>query len=107
MTARIESAWKSFHELLPILTNKDISFVNCGKVFKACVRSVLLYGSETWLLSTEDLSQIKICDIAMIQWLSNVKKQKHSTEDLRGRIHVYHIEDVLRWNRLMLSDHLY
>ena len=48
VTARIGSAWKAFHELLPILTNKGISLVNRGKVFKACVRSVLLYGSETW-----------------------------------------------------------
>ena len=38
----------------------------------------------------------------MIRWLSNVKiEQKHSTEDLRRRIHVHHIKDVLRWNRLM------
>ena len=44
----------------------------------------------------------------MIRWLSNVKiEQKHSTEDLRRRTHVHHIEDVLRWNRLRLFGHLY
>ena len=47
VTARIGSAWKAFHELLPILTNRGISLANRGKVFKACVRTVLLYGSET------------------------------------------------------------
>ena len=108
MTARIGSAWKTFHELLPISQNKGISLVNRGKVFKACVRSVLLYGSETWPLPTEDLSRIKRCDHAMIRWLSNVKiEQKHYTEDLRRRIQVHHIEGVLRWNRLRLSGHLY
>ena len=55
VTARIGSAWKVFHEILLILTNKGISLVNRGKVFKACVRSVFLYASETWPLSTEDL----------------------------------------------------
>ena len=39
-TARIGSGWKGFHELLPILTNKGISLVNHGNVFKACVRNV-------------------------------------------------------------------
>ena len=48
----------------------------------------------------------------MIRWLSNAKiakhcYAKHSTEDLRRRIHVHHIEDVLRWNRMRLSGHLY
>ena len=71
------------------------------------LRSFLQYGKETLSLSVEDLPQIKRCDHAMICWLSNVKiEQKHSTEDLR-RINVHHIEDVLRWNRLRLSGHLY
>ena len=44
----------------------------------------------------------------MIRSLNNVKiEQKHSTEVLRRRIHVHHIEDVLRWNRLRISGHLY
>ena len=67
VTARIGSAWKAFHEHLPIFTNKGISLVNHGKVYKACVRNVLLYGSETWPLPTEDLPQIKRCDHAMIR----------------------------------------
>ena len=108
VTARIGSAWKAFHELLPILTNRGISLANRGKVFNACVRTVLLYGSETWALSTEDLGRIKRCDHAMIRWLCNVKiEQKHTTDDLRKRIYVHPIEDVLRWNRLRLSGHLH
>ena len=59
-------------------------------------------------LSTKDLSRIKRCDHAMIHWLSSVKiEQKHSTEGLRRMIHVHHIEDVHRWNRLRLFGHLY
>ena len=104
VTACIGSAWKAFHGLLPILTNKGISLVNCGKVFKGCIRSVLLYGNETWPLCREDLSQIKRCDHAMIHWLSNVKiKQKHSTEDVRRKIYVHHIEYVLKWMFSVLS----
>ena len=61
-----------------------------------------------WLLSTEDLSRIERCDHAMIRWLCNVKiEQKHSTEDLRKRIHVHYIKDIIRWNRLRLFGHLY
>ena len=81
--------------------------VNREKVFKTCARSAVLYGSETWPLSTEDLLQIKRWDHAMIRWLSNSKiEQEHSTEDLSRRIHVHHFEDVFRRNRLRLSGDL-
>ena len=85
-----------------------VSFRDEGKVYHCCVRSAILYGSETWPLSTEELGRIKRCDHAMIRWLCNVKiEQKQSTDDLRKRIYVHPIEDVLRWNRLRLSGHLY
>lgn len=53
-TARIRSSWKKFRELLPILTCSGISLCNRGRVYNACVRSVLLYASETWALNVED-----------------------------------------------------
>ena len=55
VTACILSSWMAFHDFLPTLTNKGISLLNCGEVFTAPVRNVLLLGSETWLKSTGDL----------------------------------------------------
>ena len=34
VSSHIGSAWKAFHELQPLLTNKGISLVNHGKIFK-------------------------------------------------------------------------
>ena len=65
------------------------------KYLKACVTSFLLHESETYPKTCH-----KLKDVTMID-------QKHSTEDLRRRIHVHHIEDVLRCNRLRLFAHLY
>ena len=51
---------------------------------------------------------IKTSDHLLIQWICGVKiKQQHSIEELRRRRDLQHIEDVLRWNRLRLSGHLY
>ena len=66
VTAHTQSAWKAFNELLLILTNREISFLNCGKVFKACVRNEFLYGSASWPMSTGHLSHIKTSDHQMI-----------------------------------------
>ena len=59
VTARIQSAWKAFHDHLPIITNRGIALYLRGNVFDVCVRKVLLYGSETWPLSSEDLQRLE------------------------------------------------
>ena len=64
-------------------------------------------GSGTWPMST-DLSCIKTSDHAMIRWMYGVKiKQQHSTEEFRRICYLQHTEDVLKWNRLQLSNNLY
>ena len=71
-----------------------------------CARSVLLYGSETWHLSKDDLYRLKRCDHAMLRCICGVRiMQPHSTDSLRRRLQVPSIEDMLRWNRLHLYGH--
>ena len=49
---RARCAWGKFHELVPILTRRGVSLKLKGKFYRACVQSVLLYGSETWAWMT-------------------------------------------------------
>ena len=41
--ARVRCAWAKFKELSPILTARGASYRIKGKIFKACVQSVLTY----------------------------------------------------------------
>ena len=50
---RVKVAWKNFHSLLPVLTNSGISLKVRGHAYSACVRSVLQYASETWVVKTD------------------------------------------------------
>ena len=47
---RVRSGWKKFRELSGVLTNKKVvlRLKGRGRVYAACVRSAMLYGSETW-----------------------------------------------------------
>ena len=45
---RVRCAWAKFRELSPILMTQGASLKVKGKVYRACVQSVLIYGSETW-----------------------------------------------------------
>ena len=48
---RVRCAWTNFLGLSTLLTKKDISLGVKGRVYAACVRSTMLYGSETWALN--------------------------------------------------------
>jgi hypothetical protein len=52
------STWKKLWELLPILTNRGISLLKRVYVYSACVRSPLLYASETWPLTARGLPRV-------------------------------------------------
>ena len=54
--ARVRSGWKSFRVLLPLLTSRVISIETKGCFFAACVRSVVVYGRETWPLKEENIT---------------------------------------------------
>jgi len=46
--ARIRIGWNKFRQLVPLLTNNDVSLIMRGKLYSSCVRSSMLHGSETW-----------------------------------------------------------
>jgi len=45
--ARIQTGWKKLRQLVPLLTNKDISLIIRGRLYSSCVQSSMLHGSET------------------------------------------------------------
>ena len=49
LAARVRAAWMKFRELGGILCTRGASLRMKGVVYKACVRSVLTYGIETWV----------------------------------------------------------
>jgi len=43
---RIRIGWKKFRQLVPLLTNKDISLTVRGRLYSSCVQSSMLHGSK-------------------------------------------------------------
>jgi len=46
--ARVAAAWKKWREKVSLITNRSIILKIRGSVYESCVRSVMLYGAETW-----------------------------------------------------------
>ena len=106
-TARVNKAWGSFRQLLPVLTNKSISLRQRGYVYRACVRSILLYASETWALKIEDLHRLERNENSMIRWICSVKlSERRPTKELRNMLGICDVASQIRYNRLRWFGHL-
>ena len=46
--ARIRIGLNKFRQLVPLLTNKDVSLIMRGRLYSSCVRSSMLHVYETW-----------------------------------------------------------
>ena len=57
--ARVRCAWAKFAELSPILTVRGASYRIKGRIYSACVQSVLIYGTETWAMKADDLRSLE------------------------------------------------
>ena len=83
---RVSAAWKKWREISGLLINKDIPLMNRAKVYETCIRSVLLYRTETWAL-TKKLEDVLIgCDRRMLRYMAGVtwRDQRSSVEVARS-----------------------
>ena len=100
--SRVRAGWKKCRELLSLLTSLVFLHKIKGKLYSACVRSVMLYCSDPghWgkVASVELLEQT-------CKWYSGYAmhvsvSDRKSSEELRNRLGVANIKDILRQTRL-------
>ena len=65
--ARIRIGWNKFWQLLPLLTNRDISLIRRGRLYSSCVQSSMLHGSETWPVRKENEVALQRAGMRMIR----------------------------------------
>ena len=65
--ARIRIGWNNFRQLVPLLTNKDVSLIMRGSLYSSCVQSSMLHGSETWPVRKENLVALQRAEMRMVR----------------------------------------
>ena len=80
--ARVRCAWAKFKELSSILTARGASYPMKGKICRACVQSVLTYGTETWAMKEGNLQSLERTERMMVRWMCGVslKDRKRSVD---------------------------
>jgi len=70
---RIQIGWNKFRQLVPLLTNRDISLIRRGRLYSSCLRSSMLHGSGTWPVRKENEVTLQCAEMTMVRWMCNVK----------------------------------
>ena len=96
-----------FKALSPILTARGASYHIKRKIYRACVLSVLAYGTETWVMEKEILRSLERTERMMVRWMCRVSlKDRKRSVDLYSLLGVQSVADVVRRGRLRWFGHL-
>src|SRR6476661_8735345 len=91
--ARVKGAWAAFRELCPILTVRGASLCMKGRLYRACLRSKMVYGSETWPMKVEDKQKLERAENAMVHWICGVTiNDRINTAELSERLSVCNVK---------------
>ena len=78
---RVKCAWGKFKEL-PVFTLRGTSLKMKGKLYTACVQSVLMYHSETWAMKVADRIQLERNERMMIRWMCGATLKERSSQEM-------------------------
>ena len=105
--SRTSCAWKKFRELFPILSSRTFSLKKKDSFNQACVRPVLLYGSETWPVKEEDLVRLHCTEMSMLCWMSHATfKDRIPSKDLLTKFDLLPVRRVVQSKRLRWFGHV-
>jgi len=95
--ARIRLGWNKFRQLVPLLTDRDISLIKRGRLYSSCVQSTMLHGSETWPVRKENEVALQRAEIRMVRWMCNVKvTDRVPSKELSKRLGIDYILLILQ-----------
>ncbi|WP_432422665.1 reverse transcriptase domain-containing protein [Streptococcus dysgalactiae] len=87
ISSRIAKARLAFANLRHLWRRRDIRLSLKGRVYKATVRSVLLYGCETWPLRAEDARRLSVFDHRCLRSIARIRWQHRvSNDEVRRRV---------------------
>lgn len=105
--SRVAAAWRKWRELVTLLVNQGIPLKRRGGFYEACVRPVLMYGSETWALTVRLTNILIVCDARMLRNVAGVKWQDHlSNAEVTARCGVKDLVGQIRGQRLRWLGHV-
>jgi hypothetical protein len=107
IATRIRCGWNKYREMAPFLTSKAASLKMKGRVYAVCVRSCLLYASETWPMTKEAEQRLVRTDSRMIRSMCGIGLSRDKTiEELSALTGLEMVRSILQQQRLRWYGHV-
>ena len=104
MSVRIALAWSALHSLQTVWKS-PIKKTTKTKVFKACIETILLYGSDSWTLNMKRKKRLDGTYTRMLRMAYNISWKSHPTNKfLYGSLPK--VTEIVRQRRLSLVGHV-
>jgi len=99
--ARIQIGWNKFRQLVPLLTNKDVSLIMRGRLYSSCEQNNMSHRSETWPVRKENVVAHQRAEMRVVRWMCGIQvKDRFPSKELRKRLGIGDITQVLQQNTL-------
>ena len=90
-----------------MLKGKNVNLKLKGKVYAACVRSVMIYGSETWAITGEQRERLERTEMKMVRWMCGVSlRERKTSKELRRMMGIEAIGELVQRARLRWAGHV-
>ena len=107
VAARVRATWIKFRELGGILCKRGPSLRMKSVVYKACVRSMLMYGAATWVMKAGVFQRLRATERRMLRMICGVMlKDIVESTVIALRVGVDDLEEHLRQKRLRWFGHI-
>src|ERR1043165_6844798 len=91
---RVRCAWGKFNQMKPILARRGASLKVKGKIYRSCVQSVLVYGSETWQIKGEDERRLERMERAMVRRKCRVRLVERIGSEILSCLGIESVLDI-------------
>ena len=81
VTVRLRIGWVRFRECGKLLLGNRFPQRMKGKVYRCCVRSAILYGSETWCLKENEKANLRTREKGMVRAMCGQKVVDRKTTE--------------------------
>ena len=108
VAARIAKAIRLFKSLYhPLWKRKQVSVKTKMAIYRSAVLPVLLYGSETWVLSVKESERLEVFQMKCLRQILGITKFHHQrNEDIRARTEQCKVGELVTRSRLRWLGHV-
>ena len=82
VTARTRIGWIKFRECGELLYGRKFLLKMKKRIYHSCIRSAMLYGSETWCLKENEMAILRKTEKAMMRAMCGVKMIEKRSQEL-------------------------